>query len=80
MIKLKQLLLGIGMGLLLSASVSAQQGDFPKRWMTASEVVQQYGEPISKSDPVGRPVITFWEYMTFVVFFEEDRVLHSIRK
>ena len=78
--KLKISLIGLCLALLCSISVSAQQGEFPKRWMTVAEVVQQYGEPISKSFPVGVPVITFWEYSNFVVFFEEDRVLHSIRK
>ncbi len=78
--KLKFALIGICLGLMFSITVSAQQADFPKRWLTTAEVVQQYGEPISKSNPVGVPVITFWEYTNFVVFFEGDRVLHSIRK
>lgn len=78
--KLKQVLLGMLLTFFITGYVSAQQSDFPKRWVTANEVEQQYGSPINKSEPVGNPVISFWEYGNFIVFFENDSVLHSIRK
>ena len=77
---LKLMLMGMSLTVLIAGNVSAQQSDPPKRWMTETEVEQQYGSPINKSEPIGDPVITFWEYGNFIVFFEDDRVLHSIRK
>ena len=50
--KLKQVLLGMLLTFFVTGYVSAQQSDFPKRWMTVNEVEQQYGSPINKSEPV----------------------------
>ena len=57
----------------------AQPDGTPKRWLTAMEVEDIFGVPQMKSDPVGIPVITYWEYSDYIVYFENDRVLHSFR-
>jgi hypothetical protein len=44
------------------------------------QVNQELGEPISIQGPVGTPAITRWEYADFFVYFENDRVLHTVAK
>jgi hypothetical protein len=48
--------------------------------VTQASVEANYGSPKSKKAPVGDPPISSWEYETFVVFFEYDRVIHSVKK
>ena len=57
--------------------------DRPKRGLTMGEVEKQYGAPVSRHPAVGggspqRPPITRWDYSGFSVFFEGDRVIHSV--
>jgi hypothetical protein len=35
---------------------------------------------LSKNSSVGEPPISSWEYEPFVVYFEYDRVIHSVAK
>ena len=50
----------------------------PPRGMTKARVRQQYGEPQSKSRPVGNPPITRWDYPGYRLYFEYDHVLHAV--
>jgi hypothetical protein len=50
----------------------------PTRGMSMKAVLNYYGEPASKSAPVGEPPITRWTYPHFVVFFEHNIVIHSV--
>jgi hypothetical protein len=50
----------------------------PGRGMTMSQVSQQFGAPVSKIPPVGKPPISRWEYPGFIVYFENDHVIHSV--
>lgn len=50
----------------------------PPRGMTKARVRQQYGEPQSKSQPVGDPPITRWDYPGYRLYFEYDHVLHAV--
>jgi len=52
----------------------------PTRGMTQASVQSKYGSPVNTRAPVGEPPITRWEYKDFVVFFEYDRVIHSVTK
>jgi len=52
----------------------------PSRGMTQKNVESKYGSPAAVKAPVGDPPITRWEYTDFVVYFEYDRVIHSVRK
>lgn len=63
-----------------SVSDSPGAGDtaMPKRWTPKPDVESSYGVPLLKSSPVGRPEISFWEYPAYIVYFENDRVLHSV--
>ena len=44
--------------------------------MTAVE--STYGEPAQKHAAVGQPPITRWDYPSFSVYFERDRVIHAV--
>jgi hypothetical protein len=59
---------------------AAQTGTMPKRWLTHVQVETQYGMPLTKSNPVGQPSITYWEYQDYIVYFENDQVLHIVMK
>jgi|TARA_R110000822_G_scaffold59736_9_gene148879 hypothetical protein len=52
----------------------------PTQGITKDLVQKRFGEPLEWNDPVGDPPISSWEYQDFVVFFEHDRVLHSVLK
>jgi len=52
--------------------------DKPKRGTTMGEVEKHFGTPVEKHPTVGQPPITRWDYAGFSVFFEHDRVIHSV--
>ena len=52
----------------------------PVAGQTAAAVEQKFGAPLNKSAAVGNPPISQWEYPEYRVFFEGDRVLHSVLK
>ncbi len=60
----------------------SEQGDAsirrPHNAQTKEAVLAQYGEPNNKVAAIGDPPITRWEYSKFNVFFEYDRVIHSV--
>ncbi len=93
MVKLSAaILIALSFGLL--ASVNAQNLDMsgaagsatfdqagkPTRGMTQVSVQANFGSPRSMSAAVGEPPISRWDYANFVVFFEHDRVIHSVTK
>ena len=56
------------------------QAGKPTRGMTQQSVEANFGAPQSALDAVGEPPISRWEYANFVVFFEYDRVIHSVSR
>jgi hypothetical protein len=54
----------------------------PPRGASMAAVEQRFGAPSNKSGPVGNttknPPITKWFYPTFVVVFENDKVIHTV--
>ena len=50
----------------------------PDRSMTKDVVRESFGDPREIKDPVGTPPITAWEYQGFVVYFEQQWVLHAV--
>ena len=53
-------------------------GDRPSRGSTMATVQDRFGEPTNRHATVGNPPITRWDYPQFSVYFEHDRVLHSV--
>ena len=53
---------------------------WPSRGMTKSRVEAKYGSPNSKTAAVGDPPISSWDYGEYIVYFEYDHVIQSVRK
>ena len=54
--------------------------DRPKSGMNKTKVAEQFGQPIKENAGRGKPPISSWEYEKFVVYFENDTVIHSVLK
>lgn len=61
-----------------AANGPARVGDTPHRGETMADVRARYGAPSSRRGPVGRPPITRWNYDGYHVYFEGDRVIHTV--
>jgi len=61
-------------------SVTFDQAGKPTRGMSQESVQANFGAPQSIVAAIGDPPISRWEYADFVVFFEHNRVIHSVTK
>lgn len=57
----------------------------PKPGMSMTAVESSYGAPTSRHPAVGgasaqQPPITRWDYPSFSVYFEHDKVVHAVAK
>ena len=57
----------------------------PKPGMTMTAVESSYGTPSERHAAVGgasaeQPPITRWDYPSFSVYFEHDRVIHAVAR
>ncbi len=50
----------------------------PKAGMRMDAVRRRFGKPKRVIAPVGKPPITRWVYDKYTVYFEGDRVIHSV--
>lgn len=50
----------------------------PTTGLSMAQVSSQFGEPERKIPAVGNPPISRWIYHTYTVYFEHDRVIHSV--
>lgn len=66
--------------LVIDGISSANAANHPARGATKADVVAKFGEPTGQNGPVGEPPISSWDYGSFVVYFEYDRVLHAVAK
>ncbi|HEX4241721.1 MAG TPA: hypothetical protein VHZ53_09950 [Steroidobacteraceae bacterium] len=64
----------------VDTGIAVKQSDVatPRRGMTMGQVESKFGAPATKVPAVGKPPISRWEYPGFVVYFEADRVIHSV--
>jgi len=65
---------------MLFATVTVGQDGqlIPDRGITMDKVEQVVGAPQEKMTPVGDPPITRWVYRGMTVYFEYERVLHTV--
>ena len=85
----------IGAALAMSGTASAQETstemsadkpasstvvETPQRGSTMDSVRAKFGSPTQEVPAVGAPPISRWEYPTYIVYFEKDRVLHTVVK
>ncbi|MGQ0620479.1 MAG: phosphodiesterase [Panacagrimonas sp.] len=64
-------------------TVTAEPPLTPARGMAQSSVIDRFGEPAEKREPVGggssrQPPITRWDYEGFTVIFEHGQVIDSV--
>ena len=57
--------------------------NLPGRGLTMAQVEKEYGAPLRKLSPRGgdtakHPTINRWEYSNFIVYFQQNRVIHSV--
>lgn len=52
--------------------------ELPRHGQTTGDVRARFGEPEGMKGPVGEPPILQWFYPGFVVYFEQDRVIHAV--
>jgi len=66
--------------ILVDGQVALRQAEVPTptRGMTMRSVEERFGAPQTRAAAVGRPPITRWDYAAFSVYFENERVLHSV--
>jgi hypothetical protein len=64
----------------VDSGIAVKESDVstPRRGMTMNEVSTKFGAPTNKVPAVGRPPISRWEYPGFIVYFENDHVIHSV--
>ncbi|MGX5174085.1 hypothetical protein ACUR5C_08705 [Aliikangiella sp. IMCC44653] len=55
-----------------------QTNNKPKHGITMQQVEAKFGQPQTKLPAVGEPPITRWHYADFTVYFEHNRVIHSV--
>lgn len=61
------------------ARVVERVSGMPERGATMDRVRSRLGDPNRRIGPVGEPPITGWVYQRFTVYFEHERVLHSVK-
>ena len=59
------------------------RGDLPRRGLSMAQVEQRYGAPVEKLPTAGgdaprHPPINRWRYNGYTVYFERNRVIHSV--
>lgn len=61
-----------------AAPTSTSVPALPSRGSTMESVKAKFGAPLQEAPAVGTPPITRWDYSGYSVFFENDKVLHSV--
>ncbi len=50
----------------------------PHSGLNMAKVEAAYGAPARRVEAVGQPPISRWEYPGFIVYFERDKVIHTV--
>jgi hypothetical protein len=59
-------------------TAAAAPRERPARGMPKTQVEAKYGAPASRTEAVGQPPISRWDYPGMIVFFEHDHVVHAV--
>ncbi len=59
-------------------AATAAARERPARGMLKTQVEAKYGAPASRTEAVGQPPISRWDYPGMIVFFENDHVVHAV--
>ncbi|MFE8071633.1 hypothetical protein QQM79_11305 [Marinobacteraceae bacterium S3BR75-40.1] len=63
-----------------TADTTQTSPSLPRHGEAMSSVKARLGSPQDMKPAVGEPPITRWIYPDFIVFFEGDRVIHTVEK
>ena len=63
-----------------SQAADKQQLQVPRNGQSRASVEADFGAPQAINKAVGEPPISSWQYGDYIVYFEYDRVLHSVLK
>jgi len=55
-----------------------QEVQRPASGLSKAKVEKRFGAPESMKGPVGEPPISIWKYNGFTVYFEYDKVIHTV--
>ena len=58
----------------------ATRSERPASGLTKAEVEARFGAPTRMIAAIGDPPISRWEYPTFTVYFEHERVIHAVAR
>jgi hypothetical protein len=63
-----------------AGTVTVRPSDLPRPsgGMTMNAVEAKFGAPQQRQAAVGEPPISRWDYQGFTVYFERDRVIHTV--
>ncbi|WP_273203965.1 hypothetical protein [Marinobacter subterrani] len=64
----------------VGSQADREPANIPRTGKSQDTVRSTWGAPLEIQGPVGQPPITQWHYQTFVVYFENDRVIHTVLK
>jgi hypothetical protein len=66
--------------LLVDDQVTVAESSVPRpdKGQTMRAVEARFGTPQARHPAIGKPPITRWDYGQFVVYFEHERVIHSV--
>lgn len=69
--------------LAVGANASRASGSLPGRGLSMAQVERRYGAPLEKLPTAGgdkprHPPINRWRYQGYTVYFERNRVIHSV--
>ena len=68
----------VGPAFAQDAPSAAATRERPARGMLKTQVEAKYGAPASRTEAVGQPPISRWDYPGMIVFFENDHVVHAV--
>jgi hypothetical protein len=74
--------MGASMAETITLPIGAQGASsmaIPTNGMSRQAVLERYGLADDEHEPVGKPPIQRWDYREFSVYFENDRVVNSVR-
>lgn len=64
----------------VGSQADRSQQNMPRTGMTQASVRAAWGQPDSIDSAVGQPPVSQWHYGKFTVYFESDRVIHTVLK
>lgn len=71
-------ILGLSLLTLSLISTSAFAMETPQTGISKASVEIKYGNPIKQVAAIGQPPISSWIYKGFTVYFEGNRVIHTV--